>query len=201
MAYGPELAQYKMMIGAEGQKYWYNSGVLLFDCIKWRFNHCEQKILDRLEQKDLKILAPDQDILNLDLKDEIQTLPLKYNFRPQHAVFNDKAFLEVYKKEGYYSEKEIALARETPVVLHLLRFNGQPAWSPNTVHPFKEKYFEVLKKSPWKNTEPFVFHGNLQTFCLSILYKLLPKKIFLKCFYRIRVVLNKKSFERLERSK
>jgi lipopolysaccharide biosynthesis glycosyltransferase len=64
-----------------GNRKYFNSGVLLYDLATWRREHCHEMIVTTLG-KEVNLVFPDQNLLNNAIPEQlIRWLPPKYNDR------------------------------------------------------------------------------------------------------------------------
>lgn len=130
---------------------YFNSGVVLFNVKRWRSENCRLQILDFLIENKEIALNPDQDALNgVFYKDRI-VLDSIYN------VITPYFRKEGYKKfrNGSYVElpqSEIERIRKNAKIIH---FNGKERpWFFTCSHPYKNKYCQYLKQTPWDKFKP-----------------------------------------------
>lgn len=157
---------------------YYNSGVILIDCEKWRKGMWRKRIIKYINHYGAQFAHPDQDIFNIVCRNEIIRLPICYNFQPVHQIYNDKLFLRYLGKHQYYSAAEIANGRENPVILHLVRTYGRNPWHKDNNHPFNEKYHEYKSCSFWKKNPEEIKRLGIVISIEVILEKMLPAAVF-----------------------
>lgn len=125
-----------------------NSGVLWININEWDNYNCNERIIKTIN-KNIKLTYPDQDILNIALKNEIGVLPLNYNVFPIEYYYDFNTLMKFYdiNEIDFYSKKEVKDARNNPVILHLLDIQGIRPWQKNNIHPFNkefDKYYNEL---------------------------------------------------------
>lgn len=177
-------ASHKKQIGLSAEEDYYNSGVILFDMGQWRKQGYSQKIAEHVKYKRNNYPAPDQDLLNVVCRGDIKRLDAKYNFQPFHAVFNDTLFSKVMRPKVYYSKEQLAESRKDICIYHCFRFIGEFPWHRNNVHPYKPVFESYLQMSPWKKYEKDVADIGSVLKIEKVLFKILPKSIFL-CIFKI----------------
>ena len=126
---------------------YYNSGVLFLNTEKWIKDDCQDRIIKQLSSEERKLTFPDQDILNITFKDQISTLPLKYNVNPDTFIYkNIIGKLYFNQKERNISYEEALAARRDPKILHSYGLSEIKPWSKNKVNPYNEIYMEYISK-------------------------------------------------------
>lgn len=126
---------------------YYNSGVFWINMSKWNSNNCYEKIIRTLESK-IVYTFPDQDILNISLKDYIDELPANYNLFSTDAYFH-LPFLHKYYSTcniSRYSFNELKDAKRNPIILHSTPFYDYKGWTKNSIHPYNKYYKEYFEK-------------------------------------------------------
>lgn len=157
---------------------YYNAGVILIDCMKWRKEKWEEKIIKFIKYKRIDFLHPDQDIYNIVCKDEISCLPIKYNFQPVHRIYPESIYFKYLSKEEYYAEDEIREARENPYIIHMIRVLGENPWHCSSKHPDKEIFDKYMLESKWRDMERKKIKISIVIKIERVLNKILPKRIF-----------------------
>ena len=161
----------------DGEAY-YNSGVILFDCVKWRKGMWRKKIVRYINDNGAQFKHPDQDIYNILCKSEIICLPIRYNFQPIHQMHEDKLVLAHLGKYDYYSKSEIIEGRDDPAILHMIRVFGRNPWHQNNSHPFDAQFKRYKALSKWKNHPEEKVSISTTIKIEILLHKLLPDKVF-----------------------
>lgn len=141
-----------------------NSGVIVMNLDYWRKHDIQNKVLTYIVDNRDKIIYPDQDALNVILKDERIELLIKYNVAPYLFYKN----IENIPGDRYAEIKE---ARESPVIFHYM--GPTKPWSLGNYIPGNELFLKYQELSGWR-------HIVIQKhFFKRLLYTLFP-------FYRKR---------------
>jgi lipopolysaccharide biosynthesis glycosyltransferase len=189
---------YKKALEFDRSEKYFNSGVILFDVKNWKEQNCRGRIIETIRDTNLPLVNPDQDVLNLVLRNQKIILSPKYNFQTTHKVYSNKSYFKIYRKDGYYTETELEKASEAPVILHAYRFLGQFPWHKNAIHPWKELFWDYVKISEWKDLEPRENKGVL--FAIErIAFKILPKTVFLFFFSKWQMYTFGKKIKELKK--
>ena len=177
------VVESKKSVGLNKEDRYYNSGVILIDIDKWRERDCSKRIMEHI--KNVRTYGTvDQDVLNIELKDEIVTLPIKYNLQPVHLVYSYKLYAKVFKHcEEYYTKSEIEEAVDSPAIIHYLRYIGESPWNADNVHPGTVYFDKYLALSPWSDYAKNRANRGMLFQIEKVLYKMLPQSIFIRIFY------------------
>lgn len=124
-----------------------NSGVIWINVDKWEENDCSYKIIKTIENN-LQLKFPDQDIINVALKDDISLLPPNYNIFSTEVYFPIPLLKKYYKVNDIerYSFKEINEAVNDPIIYHSTSFYYWKAWEDKCIHPYHQLYANYFKK-------------------------------------------------------
>lgn len=137
--------KYKNALGFDGTDNYYNAGVLFISMKNWRKYDIGKKLKDNIDSICSNSNMPDQDLINIILRNDILQLPLQYNLYDIVYAFNLKNFCLLYKNSKYYSTKEIQTAIENPSIIHFTDgFVGRP-WLIGCTHPKKELWINLYK--------------------------------------------------------
>ena len=187
------VSSVKTSVGMDDTERYYNSGVILIDLKRWKEINCSDRIYKHI--RDIRTYGTvDQDVLNVELHDEISTLPVRYNLQPVHMDYSYRQYSRVYKhKEPYYNSEEIKEALKDPGIIHFLRYIGESPWHEGNVHPATPYFDKYLKISPWHDMvkKP---SGKGGVFKIEkSMYRFLPKALFLRIFYIVHDRMIRKS--------
>lgn len=156
-----------------------NSGVLWINVQKWQEKNCDDKIRYAL-QSNIAYTYPDQDLINVALRNEIQLLPLEYNLFSIDSYFNPIVLKRYYKIMNIekYSFEQVVRAKRNPIILHSTPFYYFKS-PEKVIHPYHKIYEEFAYKIfGEKNKESYLDYFNslmFQLYLYSSLY--CPKNI------------------------
>lgn len=184
---------HKRQIGLADSDDYYNSGVILFDMKRWKEEWYSKRIADHVTGRRSHYPAPDQDLLNVVCKGDILRLGAEYNFQPAHAAFSDKHYYSAMRPRKYYSRHELEMARKRIVIYHCFRFLGEFPWNQGNLHPHNEIFDEYLRKSPWADYEKKAAENSIIIKFEKVLYRLLPKVLFLPVFRMAHAMFMRKA--------
>lgn len=192
-------ARYKRLLGFAKDEPYFNSGVLLLDMAAWRAARVTLRIEQHAREVRAQYQCPDQDLLNLVLKGEITTLSPAYNLQPHHIAFSERTYLHVYGAEGYYTASELESARRSPVILHAYRFLGDFPWHAKNRHPNTQQWDAYLAKTPWNGIKKAPAKRGAAFTLEKLLYRVLPKRLFLSLFATVTYRKAKKAEKQLQK--
>lgn len=133
-----------------GNRFYFNSGVLLFDLAAWRRENCHQMIIDTLD-KEIDLTWPDQSLLNNAIPERLLCiLPLKYNYRSHNFhPSQERGWMRIGHNQ---SDAEIEESIQHPVIVHFMDGwpNGRP-WHEQCRSSRKDDYLHYKALSPWKD--------------------------------------------------
>lgn len=151
---GGELIRKGKLKLVNGNRIYFNSGVLLFNLPVWRSESCHQMIVDMLHKK-INLDWPDQNLLNNAIPERlIKTLPLKYNYITHY--YHPRQERSWMRIGHYYSEEEIEEAISRPAIIHYL--GGWVLARPWYRHCRSSKsgcYLRYKALSPWSESPLF----------------------------------------------
>lgn len=128
-----------------GLKEYFCSGVLYINLDKWININYEEKVKDFFkEHKDIKLVYPDQDLLNIMFEGEITTLPTKYNVSVYPFYFKRLGASLFYI--GRQTKGSVAIkAKKNPSIVHSLGLYNIKYWHNSRVNPLKKYYIKYVK--------------------------------------------------------
>jgi lipopolysaccharide biosynthesis glycosyltransferase len=134
---------------------YYNSGVMLIDINNWNSNHCQDRIINHMNNVQASYPYVDQDIINAVLHDDIYTLPIQYNVFPYYNYygFDETCYIYDLNEENHYTKREYGahLKDKEPVIIHYTKtFLGRPWEEGNNdeLAVYWDKYYNL---SLWKD--------------------------------------------------
>lgn len=185
----------KKYLGYEQDSIWCNMGVMLVNVDLWKDLCCENLIVNQMYKR-CAYVSVDQNLLNISLHKRIAILPLQYNLTQHFLAYSYKDFMKCFPMESFYTKPEVEYAINNPIILHFERFIGESPWHKNNITLVNDEFDYYLRLSPWKNYVKKKAQVGLLLKLEKILFKLLPRTIFLKiyklCFRYYIFSLNKK---------
>lgn len=156
-----------------------NSGILWINLNEWDNKNCNEKISKTIE-KQINVTFPDQDILNIALKDDIDILPLNYNLFSLEYYYDFNTLIKFYKinEINFYNKDDVKSAIANPIVLHLTDLHKIRPWQKNIIHPlnkeFDSYYFQMFNE---KENSPHQRHSEYLLKFKDYLSIYVPKEI------------------------
>lgn len=173
---------HKKHIGFQKTDAYHNAGVMLFHIPNWKKMRCTERIIEHVKNVRAHYLAPDQDLINIVMKNDIITISPRYDLQPLHVAFDSKTYFRFFSGKGYYDRKVIEEAKKSPVIYHFFRFMGEFPWHKDNVHPYGKVFDEYLNLSPWKDYEKKPAGGGFVFAIEKWMYRYLPSGLFLFIF-------------------
>ncbi len=125
---------------------YYNSGVLYLDPKNWIENNYQEKIVDFVKyNRDFDFSYPDQDLINVVLKDELKPLEESYNVSPFMFSITDRT-LDYYCKVTNNDYRSLKENIRNPKIIHTCGFLGIKPWMDNAVNPYNDIYRYYLRR-------------------------------------------------------
>jgi len=136
-------------LGLSDDDPYYNTGVIVFDCAKWKKERIGEKCFDYMRQNVAVLERMEQDVMNAVLRGFWKTVPIRFN--AMLPLFDDPQKHVGYLKQ--FDLSEIEEARYSPAVIH---YTGNYDWKPwysNSRSTRKGDYLKYLKGSPYEGIE------------------------------------------------
>lgn len=115
-----------------GRHTYFNAGIMLINCPKWRENNIEEKCFDFIDKHSEYIKWVDQDVLNCILVNKIRFFSETWNFQ-YHPTYDLMSYL--------YKDKELNL-------IHYISKNKP--WKTNAKCKYAKYYYKYAFQTPWK---------------------------------------------------
>jgi lipopolysaccharide biosynthesis glycosyltransferase len=125
----------------------FNAGMMLIDCKKWQEQQISQKAYQYQIDNEHLLEYPDQDSLNIILKDSWQIVPYRWNAIARLGLVK----LGIGKADfRFFSKEEIFKEYNNPKIIHYANRLFKP-WFWLDPSPFKKNYLHYKKLSPWSD--------------------------------------------------
>lgn len=170
------LPKAKKLINLNEKDLYINSGMLLMNLKKLREDNMQEKFLEKVNTKTVKLA--DQDIFNMVLKGKILKIHPRYNLFEYFYELNYENILKCFSLDEYYTKDIIEYAKENPVFCHSINLFGDDPWTDeNYILSDKFKYYASFTSF---DNETIYKHSNFPRWkkSLHFLAKKLPQSIF-----------------------
>ncbi len=154
-----------------------NSGMLIWNLRLCREDDFVSQCLEYINNATGKIRFHDQTVINEVCKGKIKAIHPKFNVMSNMLFLKYKGFTSVYGLNNFYSEEEYNEAKYNPTVIHLTSWVVGRPWETGCVHPYRDKYHEILSLTPWRNNELLKSTEKYTNLIKRVLYKLVPGTI------------------------
>lgn len=175
-------SSYKLLLGFEPDEPYFNAGVMFINVKNWNANNCTERLINHLRDERAAYCNPDQDLLNIVLKDTVQFIGPEYNFQPIHRILNNGLYAKIYNNPSYYTDEQLKQAQKNPIILHTYRFLGEFPWHANNNHPDTVIFDMYLKKSYQNDYEKKSANVTMIMKIEKIMYLVLPHSLFFRIF-------------------
>lgn len=146
----PDCIKHKQRIGLQQDDLYINSGVMVCDLSKWRIMEQKQPIFDFTHTIASKILN-EQDVIALYFKNNIKTLPIRWNMVTFYYMRKPKIFNKYLP--------QLKEAKRNPGIIHFAC--PIKPWFRDCNHPFGYTYRRYLEHTPWYMNNSFPFFERL----------------------------------------
>lgn len=172
---------YSKKIGLSRNATLINSGVLMINVARWRFNNYESYAIDILREKNGEMPQGDQGLLDILCQNDLIILKPRFNCVTGYFEFSYRDWLRYRKPskryEATYTEKVISSDLVNPVIIHFTSsFLQNRPWYNSSIHPYKDKWNSILQNSSMR------MNTNQKENQLKKIYKFLPHQISILIF-------------------
>ena len=181
---------------------YYNSGVLYFNIDEYLRLDMEDRIRDFIkDNKEMPLLFPDQDLLNILLNEELSTLLPRYNLSAFSMLYkNMDSRLYFNANIRQVSHKTLVSERKNPVILHSYGISNIKPWIDNNINPFNKVFMEHMeyvnkqyKKEDLDRIKKLLTLSPTLFKYIYVIKTYLPESIQSKCTINsLRLIRNKK---------
>ena len=135
----------KKELGIPLEKHYFNAGVLLINCKKWKNEDISKKAIDYMVKNPEKIQYADQDGLNVILINKWKELNPTWNLITRLFYFK---YLKLIRPPNYEKDNLSEITKK-PKIIHYAGFIKP--WFLLDPCPYKSVYWKYLKETPWKD--------------------------------------------------
>lgn len=182
MAIDYNRVEIRELLNMKPEEPYYNSGLVVIDIGKWKECQCTERILEHMIYNGVNYPFVDQDLINCVLKEDITSLPLRYNVNPRVMQYSYKYLCKIYgmNEKNYYSKSEYdEVQKEKPIGYHCSDPAAGRPWENNSNHIYTEIWNLYFEKSIWYNTyTKKVYQKNKLVMIQQFLQKIFPKRLY-----------------------
>lgn len=179
LSYDCLLNDHKETLGLAADDGYYNCGVMLINYEKWMRDNIDKFVKEKLAQKSDYVIV-DQDFCNDVFRDDIQLLPVTYNYSSAYYGYDLKRLIKTNKLEPeyFYTYDQIMEEYYSPKIIHsLFGIAGKP-WERGNRHPNRYVWQKYLRMTPWRDEIMPEAKYNLNW----LLYDVLPQAVFMPIY-------------------
>jgi len=138
-------ASKKKLLNMSPGRFYFNSGVLVINCDKWKSENVTRQVLAYIEKDSNKIEFADQDALNVILSKSWKQIDISWNVITRFFYSKIFPWIKIYD----YSKEEIKRVNKNQKIIHYA--TTIKPWFFLDVNPLKKRYWYYLKKTPWRD--------------------------------------------------
>ena len=127
-----------------------NSGVLFVDLEAWRREGIQEQLIDCYVENRDAIVAPDQDVINMVLKDKKAYLTPDYNYCNTFYYYPYRTLCKILGDTPYCNKDEYEKAISQPKIVHFL--GEDRPWRKGNTHRYTGEYKRYLSMTPFAET-------------------------------------------------
>lgn len=132
-----------------GNKTYFQAGVMFFNLMNWRKYHCSERIEDYIKTHTSSYRNADQTVINNVIEEEY-VLPLHPKFNYWGHIFRGLRLWYQMKMGGFWSYRDIKEAKSKPVIIHYKGYVVHP-WRKDSISSMSDRYHFYKELSPWKD--------------------------------------------------
>lgn len=132
-----------------GNKTYYQAGVMFFDLDNWRNYNCSERIEEYVKCHSSRYRNADQTVIN-NVICETQVIALHPRYNYWGHIYRGSRFWYEMRRGGFWSCKTISEARKSPVIIHYKGYVVHP-WRKDSISPLAERYHFYKANTPWAN--------------------------------------------------
>lgn len=144
-------ANYMESIGCKSEDKYFNAGVQLINLDLWRKENISGRYMDYISTMKKPWRCYDQDIMNVVLANQIETLPLEYNmmYAPRHFKIQELYKISKKNENNYYSKGELQRAKDNIVIIHFAGELMEKPWRCTYADVYSKQWNRFFQMSPY----------------------------------------------------
>ena len=149
-----------------------NSGVILFDLVKWRRRNKGDEIRQYIADNNGYVFFMEQTVMNVVAQNEIYILPMEYNLQTLSNFLTYEQLYKLRKMERFYKKGEVKNAKKNPLLIHYTScflVKNRP-WIEKCNHSLRNYY----AMTPWRNEPKLNDIRNFKRKFIDIILNILP---------------------------
>lgn len=160
-------------------------GVLMLNLEKWRTEDLKQKCLDYINDYHGEPFMLSEGTVNYIAQKHVKILEPKYNLMSSMILWTASQVRELFNCPNYYSNQDVIMAREKPVIVHYLNELYIRPWFANSDHPYRKIYLEYRTKAGY-NGKLLSVKQRKKTLMLKFLNKYMPFCMFKQIYRNVK---------------
>lgn len=149
-------ASQKKELEMDDDAYYINSGMLVINIKKWRELRIREKLVEFMNTYPRKLMAPDQDAINVVCAHMVRILPAKYNFG---WMINERSLQYEYQGVFPYSNEELlSIIQNSYAGVAIFHYFGslKPWRKGECIGGFESVFLSYYKRSIWRERRRFI---------------------------------------------
>lgn len=159
-----------------------NAGMYLIDLSAWRKEDWTERFhqyITCLFDKGIALGGYEEEVITKVVGERMMVLPPRFNLMTLEQVFTYKELLKFREPINYYTENEIAEAKENPVITHTTNFFyvRKRIYEEGSDHPMRSQYEKYRALTPWKNEPAMMTNPTFKQKIQKNIWHMMPKSL------------------------
>ena len=146
-----------------GNKTYYQAGVIFFDLTNWRKYHCSEQIEEYVKNHTSSYRNADQTVIN-NVIDEKFVKPLHPKYNYWGHIYRGARLWYQMRLGGFWSNKVIKEAIKSPVIIHYKGHVVHP-WKKGSISSLYSRYHYYKQETPWKDDIEYSIYYDFEKGC------------------------------------
>ena len=184
----PYSEKKKQSAGLKKDSVYICDGILLINVKRWKQDSIGKKCISYAEEHAWNPFGLSEGVINTVCQGHIRKIAPKYNLMGHMLLFNRNQIMRLFHITDYYTEKELAEAKNKPVIVHYLNELYNRPWNKKSDHPYKFLYLQYLKMAGLENTIE-----NAELACRTRLTRIMIHALPFEIFAGVYQIIHKES--------
>lgn len=146
-----------------GNKIYFQAGVMFFNLNNWRKYNCSEKIEEYVKNHTSQYRYADQTVINNVIEEKyVNPLHPKYNYWGH--IYRGTRFWFQMRMGGFWSDDIIKEAKKNPVIIHYKGHVVHP-WKKDSISSLYDRYHFYKLMTPWKDEVEYSIYYDYEKKC------------------------------------